>query len=143
VALTPVAIAEGRAFAETVFGRRHVNVDYALVPTAVFSTPPVGCVGMTEANARREHPIDVYVSSFRPMKHTLSTRDERTFMKLVVDSRNDRVLGCHIVGMDAPEMVQPLAIALTCGATKTQFDETIALHPTSAEELVLMREKRA
>jgi glutathione reductase (NADPH) len=144
MALTPVAIAEGRAFAETVFGSRPVAIDYSHVPTAVFSSPPVGCVGMTEEGARsRGHDVDVYASTFRPMKHTLSGRDERTFMKLVVDRATDRVLGCHIVGMDAPEIVQPLAIALVCGATKRQFDRTVALHPTSAEELVLMREKRA
>lgn len=141
VALTPVAIAEGRAFAETFYNNNPMTVNYANIPTAVFSTPQVGCVGLTQAQARAQGPVDVYRAGFRPMKHALSGRDERILMKLVVDAVTDRVLGCHMVGADAPEIIQGLAIALNCGATKAQFDQTIALHPSTAEEFVLMREK--
>ncbi len=141
VALTPVAIAEGRAFAETLFNDNPTDVSYANIPTAVFTTPPVGAVGLTEAQARRAHgAVDVYRTTFRPMKNTISGRDERILMKIVVDRASDRVLGCHMVGTDAPEIVQALAIAINVGATKRQFDRTIALHPSSAEEFVLMRE---
>ena len=141
VALTPVAIAEGRAFAETLFNDNPTDVSYANIPTAVFTTPPVGAVGLTEAQARRAHgAVDVYRTTFRPMKNTISGRDERILMKIVVDRASDRVLGCHMVGADAPEIVQALAIAINVGATKRQFDRTIALHPSSAEEFVLMRE---
>jgi glutathione reductase (NADPH) len=141
--LTPVAIAEGRAVAETLFHSNPMTVDHTGVASAVFSQPPVGTVGMTERAAREAlGDVDVYVSSFRPMKHTLSGRDERTMMKLVVDRKTDRVVGCHMVGDDAPEIIQGVAIALTCGATKTQFDKTIGIHPTAAEELVTMRTKR-
>jgi glutathione reductase (NADPH) len=139
--LTPVAIAEGIAFAKTVFAGTPTRPDHTGVPTAVFSQPPVGCVGLTEAQAReRCDAIDVYRSSFRPMKHTLTGRDETTMMKLVVDRATDRVLGCHMVGPDAGEITQGLAIALKCGATKAQFDATIGIHPTAAEEFVTMRE---
>lgn len=142
VQLTPVAIAESRAFAETVFNNNPIRVSYANIPTAVFSTPPVGTVGLTEEQARaRFGRIDVYRTSFRPMKHTLSGRDERCMMKLVVDRQTDRVVGAHMVGVDAPEIVQGLAIAMNCGATKAQFDRTIGLHPSAAEEFVTMREK--
>jgi glutathione reductase (NADPH) len=141
VALTPIAIREGHAFADTVFGGKDVIVDHSLIPTAVFSQPEVGTVGLTEAQARAKGPVDIYKTSFRPMKHTLSGREERMFMKLVVDAANDRVLGCHIIGPDAGEMAQLLGIAITCGATKAQFDATLAVHPTAAEELVTMREK--
>jgi glutathione reductase (NADPH) len=142
LALTPVAIAEGRAFAETAFGTPPPPIDYVHVPTAVFSSPPVGCVGLTEARAReRGFDVAVYKTSFRPMKHALSGRDERTMMKLVVDAGSDRVLGCHMVGADAPEIAQAVAIAVVCGATKAQLDRTVALHPTTAEELVLLRER--
>ena len=140
--LTPVAIAEGHAFAETHFNGRAIRVDYENVPSAVFSTPPVGTVGLTETRARLNGPIDVYLSRFRPLKHTLSGRDEQALMKLVVDAASNRVVGCHMVGADAPEIVQGLAIALKCGATKAQFDATIGIHPTAAEEFVTMREKR-
>jgi glutathione reductase (NADPH) len=140
--LTPVAIAEGRAVAESLFGKGPRLVDRTGVPTAVFSQPPVGTVGLTEGEARARGAIDVYVSSFRPMKHTLSGRDERTMMKLVVDRATDRVLGVHVVGPDAPEIVQGVAIALRAGATKAIFDETIGIHPTAAEELVTMRTPR-
>ncbi len=140
--LTPVAIAEGQAVAETLFNGNPKTPDYENVPTAVFSQPPIGTVGLTEAEAReRYRAIDVYKSSFRPLKHTLSGRDEHSFMKLVVDRETDRVLGCHMVGTDAGEIIQGLAIALKCGATKAQFDATIGIHPTAAEEFVTMRNK--
>jgi glutathione reductase (NADPH) len=142
--LTPVAIAEGRAVAETLFHDRPMQVDHEHVPSAVFSQPPVGTVGYTEAEARARYgAVDVYVSSFRPMKHTLGGRDERTMMKLVVERKTDRVVGVHMVGADAPEIVQGFAVAVRCGATKAMFDTTVGIHPTAAEELVTMREKRA
>jgi len=140
--LTPVAIAEGRALAETLFNRNPIKLDHANVPTAVFSQPPIGTVGLTEQAARKLHgAVDVYGASFRPMKHTLSGRHERTVMKLVVDRRTDRVLGCHMMGADAPEIIQGIAVAVKCGATKRQFDETVGIHPTAAEEFVTMRDK--
>jgi glutathione reductase (NADPH) len=140
--LTPVAIAEGRALAETLFNDNPMNVDHETVPTAVFSQPPVGTVGLTERAARARHgTVDVYRTRFKPMKNILAGRDERTMMKLVVDRASDRVLGCHMVGADAPEIVQGIAIALKCGATKRQFDQTIGIHPTAAEEFVTMRDK--
>ncbi|MBP2226865.1 glutathione reductase (NADPH) [Azospirillum agricola] len=142
MALTPIAIAEGRALAETLYNDNPTSVSYDNVPTAVFSIPPLGTVGLTEAQARAKFPkIDIYKAGFRPMKHTMSGRDERVLMKLVVDGESDRVLGCHMMGMDAPEMMQALGIALNVGATKRDFDRTIALHPSTAEEFVLMREK--
>ncbi len=142
--LTPVAIAEGRAAAETMFGRRAVALDYDHVPSAVFSHPPLATVGPTEAEARaRFGAVEIYKSSFRPLKHTLSGRDERTFMKLVVEPNSDRVLGCHMMGADAGEIIQGLAVAIQCGATKERFDATIGIHPTAAEEFVTMREKAA
>ena len=137
--LTPVAIAEGRALAETLFNSNAQKVDHSDVPTAVFSQPPVGTVGLTEEAARKQGEVDIYRAVFRPMKHTLSGRDERTMMKLVVDRASGRVRGCHMVGDDAPEIVQALAIAVKAGLTKADFDRTIALHPTAAEEFVLMR----
>jgi glutathione reductase (NADPH) len=138
--LTPVAIREGHAFADTVFGKRSVQVDHADVPTAVFSQPEVGTVGLTEAQAREQFShVDIYKASFRPMKATMSGRDTRVLMKLVVDATTDRVLGCHIVGDGAAEMVQVLGIAIKMKATKADFDATMALHPTAAEELVTMR----
>ena len=140
--LTPVAIREGHAFADTVFGGKDVKVDHSLIPTAVFSQPEIGTVGLTETQAREQFArIDIYKSSFRPMKHTLSGRDERMLMKLVVDGETDRVLGCHICGPDAGEMAQLLGISLRLGARKSDFDATMAVHPTAAEELVTMREK--
>jgi glutathione reductase (NADPH) len=140
--LTPVAIREGHAFADTVFGGRNIAVDHANVPTAVFSQPEIGTVGLTEAQARELHPkIDIYKTTFRPMRHTMTGRDERMLMKLVVDAASDKVLGCHIVGPDAGEMAQLLGIAVKKGATKADFDATMALHPTAAEELVTMRQK--
>ena len=140
--LTPVAIAEGQAVAETLFHGNPSTPDYVNVPTAVFSEPRIGAVGLTEAEARERYPaVDIYKSSFRPLKNTLSGRDEHSFMKLVVDRETDRVLGCHMVGTDAGEIIQGLAIALRCGATKAQFDTTIGIHPTAAEEFVTMRIK--
>jgi glutathione reductase (NADPH) len=140
--LTPVAIREGHAFADNVFGGKSITVNHKMIPTAVFSQPELGVVGLTEAQARAAHSkIDIYKTSFRAMKHTLSGRDERTFMKLVVDAETDIVLGCHIAGEGAGEMAQLLGIAITCKATKAQFDATMAVHPTASEELVTMREK--
>ena len=142
--LTPVAIAEARALFETVFRGKPTSMDYANVPTAVFSQPNIGTVGLTEAQARVQFPsIEIYRSTFRPLKHTLSGRDELTTMKLVVDASTDRVIGCHMLGADAGEIIQGLAVALRCGATKAQFDATIGIHPTAAEEFVTMREKVA
>jgi glutathione reductase (NADPH) len=138
--LTPVAIREGHAFADTVFGKRPVEVDHATIPTAVFSQPEVGTVGLTEAEARAQvSHVDIYKADFRPIKATMSGRDTRVLMKLVVDGTTDRVLGCHIVGDAAAEIVQAVAIAVKMKATKADFDATIALHPTAAEELVTMR----
>jgi glutathione reductase (NADPH) len=140
--LTPVAIAEARAIAETLYHDNPTRMDHNEVPTAVFSQPPIGTVGLTEEEARRgNREIDVYCASFKPMKNNLSGRDERTFMKLVVDAATDRVLGCHMLGQDAPEIIQGLAVAVKCGATKKQFDDTVGIHPSAAEEFVTMREK--
>ncbi len=141
VNLTPVALAEGMAVVETLFGKAPVAMDYANIPSAVFSQPPVGSVGLSEADARRDHDVDLYVSHFKPMLHTLSGRDEHAMMKLIVDRKTDRVLGLHMVGSDAPEIVQGFAVALKCGATKAQFDATVGIHPSAAEEFVTMRQK--
>ena len=138
--LTPVAIREGHAFADTVFGKRQVQVDHLDIPTAVFSQPEVGTVGLTEAQARAQFShVDIYKANFKPIKATMSGRDARVLMKLVVDGTTDRVVGCHIVGDGAAEMVQMVAIAVKLKATKADFDATVALHPTAAEELVTMR----
>ena len=140
VNLTPVAIREGHAFADTVFGNRPTAVDHVNVATAVFSEPEVGVIGMTESMARAKFPaVDVYRTTFRPLKATLSGRDTRVLMKLVVEAATDRVVGCHIVGPDAAELVQVLGIAVKMKATKADFDATMAVHPTAAEELVTMR----
>jgi glutathione reductase (NADPH) len=141
--LTPVAINEGRMFAETQFNKTPMAMDYANVPGAVFSQPPVSVVGLSEDDARMTHDVQIFRTSFRPMLHTLSGRDQRTLMKLVVDAKTDKVLGCHMVGDDAPEIIQGLAVALKCGATKAQFDATVGIHPTAAEEFVTMREPLA
>ncbi len=139
-ALTPVALAEAMAFVETVFKGNPTSVSYNNVPSAVFSQPSVGTVGLTEGRARSDgYDVQIFRSTFRPMAHTLSGRDERTLMKLVVDRASDRVLGAHMVGPDAGEIIQGMAVALTCGATKAQFDATIGIHPTAAEEFVTMR----
>jgi len=140
VQLTPVAIREGQAFADTVFGNKPTRVDYANIPSAVFSHPPIAGVGMTEAEARNKlGSSKTYTSDFRPMKNVLAGRNERSLYKLVVDESNDKVVGIHMIGPDAPEILQAAAIAVKAGLTKAQFDETIALHPTMSEELVLMR----
>jgi len=140
--LTPVAIREGHAFADTMYGGKDIKVDHLNVPTAVFSEPELGVIGLTEGQARAQLAIlDVYKTSFRPMKATLSGRNTRVFMKLLVDGTTDRVVGCHIAGPDAGEMIQLVGIAVKMGATKADFDATMAVHPTMAEELVTMREK--
>ena len=140
VNLTPVAIAEGRAFADTEFGRRPARVDHRTVASAVFTDPPIATVGLSEDQAARLGPVDIFESDFRPMKTAFAGGNTRSYMKLVVDGLNDRVLGVHMIGADAPEIVQSLAVALTCGATQRDFDRTVAVHPTAAEEFVLMRE---
>ena len=140
--LTPVAIAEARAFAETVFNNNPIQFDSQGVPTAVFSQPAVASVGQTEADARATGiNVDVYRTSFLPLRNTLSGRHERMMMKLVVDHDSDKVLGCHMVGGEAAEIMQGLAIALKCGATKQQFDRTVGIHPSAAEEFVTLRNK--
>jgi glutathione reductase (NADPH) len=142
VNLTPVAIREGHAFADTVYGGKPTPVDHSNVPTAVFSEPEIGVVGLTEAQAReRLGRVDVYKTTFRPMKATLSGRNTRSFMKLLVDGMTDHVVGCHIIGPVASELIQIVGIAVKMGATKADFDATMAVHPTAAEELVTMREK--
>jgi glutathione reductase (NADPH) len=138
--LTPVALAEAMAVVDTIFHGRPSAIDYAHVPTAVFSDPCLACVGATEEQARERYgAIDVYRSSFLPLKNTLSGRGQRTLMKLLVDAASDRVVGAHMLGPDAAEVIQGVAIALTAGATKAQFDATLAIHPTAAEEFVTMR----
>ena len=140
--LTPVAIREGQAFAETVFHDRPTRFDHEMVASAVFSQPPIGSVGLSEADARHAHgKVDIYLSRFRAMKTTFVGGDERCLIKLVVDCASDKVVGCHVVGPDAPEIIQMAAIAIKMGVTKPQWDSTCAVHPTLAEELVTMREK--
>lgn len=142
-ALTPVAIAEGRAVADSVFGNAPRTVDHRLIATAVFSQPSIGTIGLSEADAiQAGHQVTVFESDFRPMKHTLAGREERAYMKLVVDAKTDKVLGAHMIGADSGEIIQALAVAISMGATKADLDRTIAVHPTSAEELVLMRTPR-
>jgi len=139
--LTPVAIREGHAFADTVFGDKPWTVDHSLIATAVFSQPEMGTVGLTQDEALERTPnLDIYKSTFRPMKHTLSGRDEKMLMKMIVDADTQKVLGVHVVGPDAGELAQILGVTLQMGATKADFDKTIAVHPTAAEELVTMRE---
>ncbi len=138
--LTPVAIKEGHAFADTVFGGKPWKMDHGTVASAVFSQPPVGTVGLTEARAREGgRAVEIYKANFKPLKHTLSGSSERTLMKLVVDKATQVVLGVHMVGMDSPEIIQAIAVAVKMGATKQQFDQTVAVHPTAAEEFVTMR----
>lgn len=137
--LTPFAIAEGHALADSLFGKNPRSVSMENVAAAVFSTPPIGTVGLTEEEAAAKGPVDVYVAKFTPMRHTLSGRARKTMMKLVVDQATQKVLGAHMLGEDAPELVQGLAIALVMGATKADFDRTIGIHPTAAEEFVTMR----
>ncbi len=139
VNLTPVATAEGHALADTLFGRNPRNVSLRNVPSAVFSTPPVSTVGLTEEEAAALGPVDVYVTRFTPMRHTLTGRNRKTMMKLVVDQVTQKVVGAHMVGEDAPEIIQGVAIAVVMGATKQDFDRTIGIHPTAAEEFVTLR----
>ena len=143
--LTPVAIREGHAFADTEFNARPTRFDHELVASAVFSQPPVGSVGLSEADARHAHhgKVDIYLSRFRPMKETFYGGHQQALIKLVVETGSERILGCHVVGPDAPEIIQMAAIALKLGVTKPQWDSTCAVHPTLAEELVTMREKVA
>ena len=139
--LTPVAIAEAMAFVDTVYRGRPRPMDHENVPSAVFSQPPVGTVGLTEQQARARYgAVDVYRSTFRPMKHTLSGQDEKTMLKLLVDQASQKVVGAHMVGLDAPEIIQGVAIAIKAGATKEDFDATVGIHPTAAEEFVTLRE---
>jgi glutathione reductase (NADPH) len=137
--LTPVATAEGHALADTLFGNNPREISLRNVPSAVFSTPPVSVVGLTEDEAAAQGPIDVYVTKFTPMRHTLSGRNRKTTMKLVVDQKTQKVLGAHMLGEDAPEIIQGIAIAIVMGATKQDFDRTIGIHPTAAEEFVTLR----
>jgi glutathione reductase (NADPH) len=140
VQLTPVAIREGQAFAETVFGNTPAKVDYGCIPSAVFSHPPLAGVGFTEAQARMQlGSVKVYTSDFRPMKNVLANRNERALFKLVVDDTDDRIVGAHMIGPDAPEILQVLAVAVKARLRKSQLDECMAIHPTMAEELVLMK----
>jgi glutathione reductase (NADPH) len=140
VQLTPVAIREGQAFADTLFGNKPTRVDYENIPSAVFSHPPLAGVGMTEGQARNKlGSVKTYLSDFRPMKNVLAGRNERALYKLVVNSETDEVVGLHMIGPDAPEILQAAAIAVKAKLKKSQFDEVVALHPTMAEELVLMR----
>ena len=140
--LTPVAIREGQSFAETVFYDRPTSFDHEMVASAVFSQPPVGSVGLSEADARKLHgQVDIYLARLKPMKYAFAHTDDRALLKLIVDCETERVLGCHVVGPDAPEIIQMAAIALKMGVTKTQWDATCAVHPTLSEELVTMREK--
>ncbi len=140
--LTPVALAEAGAFVATAVRGRPTAMDYRAIPSAVFSQPPVATVGLTEAEARLRGEVDVYLSRFRPMRNILAGRDERTMMKMVVERATDRVAGIHMVGPDAPEILQGFAVALKCGVTKAQIDSTIGIHPTAAEELVTLRDRR-
>ncbi|MDW3206759.1 MAG: glutathione-disulfide reductase [Alphaproteobacteria bacterium] len=141
VALTPVAIGEGMVFAHNTYGKGGRKMSYRDIPTAVFSQPPIGTVGLTEEEARKEYgEIEIYRSEFRPMKHTLSGSDERSLMKLIVDKASDRVVGLHMVGPEAGEITQGFGVAMKAGATKADFDATVGIHPTSAEEFVTMRE---
>jgi glutathione reductase (NADPH) len=140
IQLTPIAIREGHAFADSVYGTRKWRVDYSAVPSAVFSNPPLGSVGLTEAQARNTlGDVRIYTSDFRPMRNVLAGRNERALYKLVVDAATDKVVGAHMIGPDAPEILQAVAIAVKAGLTKAQFDDTVALHPTMSEELVLMK----
>ncbi|BAF88332.1 glutathione reductase [Azorhizobium caulinodans ORS 571] len=142
--LTPVAIREGHAFADSVFGNKPWRVDHSLVATAVFTEPEVGTCGLSETAARAAgHAVDIYKSQFRPMRATLSGRETRMLVKLIVDQQSDKVLGCHVVGEGAGEIIQMAAIAMGMGATKADFDRTVAVHPTAAEELVTLRTKSA
>jgi glutathione reductase (NADPH) len=143
IALTPVALAEGQIVARALFADDEKAMDYRNIATAVFCHPNIGTVGLSEQQALDDGlEVDVYESVFRPMRHTLSGRDEKSMIKLIVDRQSDRVVGIHLVAADAGEIVQGLSVAINCGATKADFDRTIGIHPTLAEELVTMRTKR-
>ena len=138
--LTPVAIACGHALADNLFNKKNRNISFENIPTAIFSNPPIGTVGLSEEQAKEQgYETKIYKSDFKPMRHTLSGRDERTLMKMIVDTKTDKVIGAHMCGLDAPEIMQGIGIAIQCGATKADFDSTIGIHPTSAEEFVTMR----
>jgi glutathione reductase (NADPH) len=140
VALTPVAIREGHAVADTLFGNRPTPIHHHLIPTAVFAQPAAAAIGISEPVAQAAgHDVVVFRARFRPMRYALCGRDEQILIKVIVDRVSDRVLGVHMVGVDAPEIIQTIAIAVTMGATKADLDRTFALHPTTAEELVLLR----
>lgn len=140
VQLTPVAIREGHAFADSLFGGKPRTVDYAFIPSAVFSHPPLAGVGLTESQAREQYgAVKVYMSDFRPMKNVLANRNERALYKMITDPVTDKVLGLHMIGPDAPEILQAAAVAVKAGLTKQDFDDTVALHPSMAEELVLLK----
>ena len=142
--LTPVAIAEGRAFSETIYNNNPMKTDYNDVPSAVFSQPPIGSVGLAEHEAKEIYnDIDVYISGFRPMKYTMTNNTERGLQKLIVDRKTQRIVGAHMIGLDAAEIIQGIGIAVKMNATKADFDATIGIHPTAAEEFVTMRDKRA
>ncbi|MGB1177183.1 MAG: FAD-dependent oxidoreductase, partial [Candidatus Puniceispirillaceae bacterium] len=144
VALTPVAIAEGHAFADSVFGGRPRQVTHANIPSAVFTQPPIASVGLTEDGARSQYgEVAVFISRFNAMKNTISGRSEKTLMKLIVDTASDRVVGAHMLGPDAGEIMQGIGVAIIAGATKADFDATIGIHPTAAEEFVTMRTPRS
>jgi glutathione reductase (NADPH) len=141
VNLTPVAIAEAMALVNNLYVKQPRPVDYDNIPTAVFCQPPIGTVGLTEALAREKYPdIDIYKTSFTPMKNTLSGMDEKTLIKMIVERSTDRVVGMHMIGSEAPEIIQGMAVALRAGATKAVFDSTIGIHPTAAEEFVTLRD---
>ena len=141
--LTPVALAEGMALAKTLYNNELTQVDYDTIPTAVFCQPNIGTCGLSEEQAIEKYgAVSVYESNFRAMKHTIGGRQERTYMKLIVDKQSDRVVGIHMVGEDAGEIIQGMAIAMKAGATKAIFDSTIGIHPTAAEEFVTMRTAR-
>jgi glutathione reductase (NADPH) len=140
VQLTPVAIREAQAFADTLFGNKPTTVDYDCIPSAVFSHPPLAGVGMTESQARDKlGAVRIYTADFRPMKHVMAGRNERALYKVIVDDANDKIVGAHMIGPDAPEILQVLAVAVKAGLSKAQLDQCVAIHPTMAEELVLLK----
>ena len=144
IQLTPIAIQEGTSVSERLFNSNDIRVDYKNVPTAVFSSPPLAFVGLNEEQARDAcgDKVDIFESEFKPLIHTISGRDERTYMKIIVDRISDKILGVHMVGIDAPEIIQGIAIAVKMGAKKRDFDSTTGIHPSSAEEFVTMKNKR-
>jgi glutathione reductase (NADPH) len=137
--LTPVATAEGHALADTLFGNRPRTISLENVPTAVFSIPPIATVGLTETEAAHRGPAKIFLTRFTPMRHAISGRARKTLMKLIVDAGTDKIIGAHMLGDDAPEIMQGIGVAITAGATKADFDRTIGIHPTAAEEFVTLR----